>query len=174
MPDGSRTTIYAWPWRSIGAIPDDARDALETSGVAALLGDGTRTETLEARLLDDVENSTRILMVVNEDADAGRYAYHDLIAALHDAGLSVYARNDSGSEYDAGWELRPAGGQVVERSMSEVFGITLVSAGELLEACHHGDPAAKTLADTPTAVLRSAVLELFVEPALPRAVLEAS
>jgi hypothetical protein len=158
----------------MGAIPDDARDALEVCGVAALLRDDTRTERLEVRLLEDVEHSTRILMVVDEDADSGRYAYHDLIAALHDAGMSVYAKNDSGSEYDAGWELRAAGGQVTERSMSEVFGITLVSGGELLDACRHAAPGAKTLEYVPAAALRSAVLELFVEPDLSRAVLEAS
>ena len=174
MPDGSHTTVYAWPWCGRDALPEAARDALDACGVAPLLRDNTRAETLETRLLDDVEHSTRILMIVDQEAVGGRYAYNDLIAALHDAGLSVYAKNDSGSEYDAGWELRPAGRQVAERSTCEVFGITMVSGGELLEACRYAGPSVKNLADVPAAALRSAVLELFVEPDLPRAILEAS
>ena len=41
------------------------------------------------RILADEEEPDRILMIHDEDATGGRYAYHDLIEALHDGGLNV-------------------------------------------------------------------------------------
>jgi hypothetical protein len=174
MPDASNTTVFVWPWRGTAALPDAARAVFDARGLSELLLDGVRTETLEVRGLADDEEPDRILMIHDENAAGGRYAYHDLIEALHDGGVNVYARNDKGAEYDAGWELRPSGGKMVERSMSEVFDVTMVSGGELLEECRRHVPGARTLSDIPPTELRAAVLELFVEPDLPRAILEES
>ena len=58
--------------------------------------------------------------------------------------------------------------------MSEIFDVTMVSGGKLLEECRRDIPSARTLSDMPLTKLRAAVLELFVEPDLPRAILEAS
>src|ERR1700733_3359087 len=168
MPDASNPTVFVWPWPGTDALPDDARAVFDARGLSELLLDGVRTETLEVRVLADDKEPDRILMIHDEDATGGRYAYHDLIEALHDGGLNVYARNDTGAEYDAGWELRPSGGTMVERSMSEVFDVTMVSGGELLEECRRDVPSARTLSDIPPTELRTAVLELCVEPVFPR------
>ena len=70
-------------------------------------------------------------------------------------------RNEAGSEFDPGWEYHALGGPVVERSMSRHLGVTVLSAGELLEECRRAAPDAKELADVEAGIVHAAVERLF-------------
>lgn len=173
-PDPSHATVYAWPWLSIEALPPDARSALEAHGIAELLREGTRTETLEVSLLAGDEESGEILEISDHAAEHGRAAYHELIERLHAGGLNVYATNKAGFEHDAGWELHGTGTRMIERTAHEPSGHTTLTERQLLEEARRIAHDAEHLRDVPAEALRAAVLQAFAPPDVPNAVLEAA
>lgn len=52
-----------------------------------------------------------ILAIVDEHADHLTAAYAGLIAALTEARMHVFAGNDAGRDYSAGWEYHPPAGK---------------------------------------------------------------
>ena len=91
MPDPAYTAVYAWPWPGEDQLPQGARDALAAHDLAALLH-ARAADVQRARLLGVEDASGAILEIVDEEADAGREGYRDVISALRDAGLNVYAK----------------------------------------------------------------------------------
>jgi hypothetical protein len=176
MADCAYTTMRAWPWPGEAQLPQTVHDALAALELAGVATDGTVTETstgTTAWLHDGDDASGRILALENNLASGGIEAYRELIDALHDAGLTVYATNDRGDDYDGEWEYRPAGGDPIARTVT-ASGETVIAAGELLSHCQTSAPTLKALADVEDAVVGAAAKVLLLgEPVLPKAVIAA-
>jgi hypothetical protein len=176
MGDSSHTTVLAWPWPGEHNLTPQVRKELDTHGISGIDEKPRKIPCVEAQLHDGDQQSGVILAIVDEQADCGTEEYRELIQALHQAGLNVYATNAAGGEYDARWEHHPAGGEMITRYMSEAHGMTVISAGELLEECRcatqPGEPP-QTLDGVEDALVGAATKRLLVEPKLPRAVGEA-
>lgn len=172
MGDRAYTTVRAWPWPGEDALPQEARDALaatELDGIDA----ATDGELHHASLVEGNESSGLILTIVNEEANYGIEAYREIIAALHAAGLNVFATNGAGGDYDAEWEYSPAGQEPVVRTVSEAAGETVIGAAGLLERCKDSVPDAADLTSVADAVVGAAAKHLLAEPDLPQAVWDA-
>src|ERR1039458_5785014 len=135
MGDSSHTTVLAWPWPGEHNLAPQVRTKLDAHGLSGIDEKPRKIPFVEAQLHDGDQQSGVILAIVDEHADGGTEEYRELIQALHEAGLNLYATNGAGDEYDARWEHHPAGGEMTTRYMSEAHGMTVLSAGELLEEC---------------------------------------
>ncbi len=172
MGDRASTTVLAWPWPGETNLPEEACRALAEHGIDGIDQAPDRTSK-DASLLDGEEHFGVILAIADDEANYGTEAYRALIGALHETGLNVFAKNGAGYEYDPGWEFHPAGGEMIQRGMSAWLGATVISAGELLEACRAAGSDATELADVDDGPVGAAAKRLLAEPELPRAVWEA-
>jgi hypothetical protein len=179
VADRSYTTIRAWPWPGEDQLPQTVRDALTAHEFEGLDADGVLAPDADrdpcasrAVLVSGDESSGVILTITGLEANGGIEAYRDLIDALHDAGLNIYAQNSAGDEYDGEWEYRPSGGEPTARTISG-GGDTVISAEELLAHCQTANPDAKDLTGIGDATVGAAAKLLLADPQLPRAVIAA-
>jgi hypothetical protein len=172
MGDRSYTTVRAWPWPGENALPPSARDALAANGFAGI-DQAIDRQLGDAAIVDGDALSGPILTVVDEEANGGIEGYRDLIEALHEAGIFVYASNGAGGDYDAEWEYSAPGDEPIARALCEAAGETVISARDLLQESKRSAPSATDLATVDDAVLGRAARRLLTDPALPKAVIEA-
>jgi hypothetical protein len=169
MGDRTYTTVCAWPWPGEHDLPAEAREELDVHGFAGI--DGAPDHQLrDAALIDGDDSSGTIFVIVDDEANYGTEAYRTLIAALHDAGLNVYATNATGGDYGPLWEYHAAGGTTIQRAMSEHGGFTVIGAGELLGECKRFEPDATDLADVDDAIVGEVAKQALAAPDLPHAV----
>jgi hypothetical protein len=137
MGDYANTILLAWPYPGEQALPDELRDLLETEAwLPDLDSPVAELEENETVVLAGEEHSGRILAISDTEANGGTARFSDLITALTNAGMSVYAANDAGDDYDA-WNvyyLVGADGHVTEQHRSMVAGEIVVSASDLTGA----------------------------------------
>jgi hypothetical protein len=165
--------LLAWPYPGREHLPRHVLGELErydalpeddTPIDAAYLLDGG------AVVLAGDERSGQVLAIVDEHADHGTAAYTGLIAALREAGMHVFAGNDAGRDYSAGWEYHPpaGNGRESERRRRD-RGVLVVSACDLLE------DGERTVAEVADEILAARTRRLISYPAgLPAAVLAAA
>jgi hypothetical protein len=113
MGHRAHTTLLAWPYPGREQLPQRVLDDLDRND--ALPEDDTPIDEQYlvdrgAVVLAGDERSGPILAIVDEQADDRTAAYAGLIAALTGARMHVFAGNDAGRDYSAGWSTtrRPA------------------------------------------------------------------
>jgi hypothetical protein len=172
MGDRTYTTVLAWPYPGRARLSPEVLAELERHNALpaedAPIAADHLGHTGAAVLAGDAHSG--ILAVVDEHANYGTASYAGLIRVLAAAGLHVFARNDAGGDYGAGWEYHPprGNGAQPERRRSD-RGELVVSACDLLE------PGERTPSDVPDAILAARTRRLVSYPAgIPRAVLAAA
>lgn len=169
MGDRSYTTVCAWPWPGEDALPEEAGAALAAAGLAGI--DATADRTAGDGAIADGDQSTGpILAIVDEEANYGIEAYRELVDALHEAGMNVFATNGAGGDYDAEWEYCPAGGEPVTRRVLEAVGGTAIGAEDVLAEMRERDGAVADLASAEDAAVGLATKRLLADPGVPEVV----
>ena len=173
MGDHAHTTLLAWPYPGRQRLPRRVLDELERHDALPPSDDPTRQDFLGDAgvvVLAGDERSGLILAVVDEQASHGIAAYRNLIQALTDAGLHVFAGNDAGARFGGCWEYHPPRGNGARPQRRRRAGdVLVVSAFDLLEA------GERTVADVPDKVLAARTRRLVGYPnAVPAVVLGAA
>jgi hypothetical protein len=174
MGDRAFTTLLAWPYPGREHLEPEVRARLEA---ACFLPESDAPEEEPYWLGDDGAavlagdaHSGRILACIDAQANYGTAAYADLIDVLSAAGLHVYAGNDAGGDYGAGWEYHPAAG---------------TGRGAQHRRCYHGElcvtasdliaQGQQDVVDVPDHELAARTRRLLAAPAgIPPAVLAAA
>jgi hypothetical protein len=158
-PAPASTTVRAWP------IPIGAE---HKQPLARLLG------PLIHRIFD-VGSLGRVLVIASPNVPGGIDGHAELIGAIRELGVNVYATNSSAAGVPARFEFCSAGGGRTRRQMTD-DGAPVVSLGEMLEACVEAGGALESgpigLEQIAGAVIPGVVRDLFAQPPIPSGVLE--
>ena len=134
MGDYASTIVLAWPYPGENALPDTLRDLLAADGWLPDLDTPCDTPgDDDAVVLEGDSDSGAILAITDTQANDGTAAFSEIITALNDAGMSVYAANHPGDNY-AAWSvyhLLGDEGRVTEHQRRFVDGEIVLGAGDL-------------------------------------------
>lgn len=164
----SEISILAWPVNRRAHIPVVARAELRSDGITL---DGQTAASGASGCLrrrSDADGGG-ILEIKDPSAKGGLERYRQLIEALSEGGLYVYAVDGGCEDYHPEWEYHSPGTPRVARGCNSA-GETTVSAREVLDACRQADATladSATVADVDGAALGEAVRLLFCEPPVP-------
>lgn len=151
MGDYANTLLLAWPYPGERALPDAIRDLLEMDFWLPDLDhpvDGLGDD--EAAVLAGDDDSGPILAISDTQANDGTERFRELIAALTEVGMSVYAANQAGDNYPAWNVYYLANANHVQQHRYFVDGEIVVNAsdlaapGELFSNLSDSDLASRT------------------------------
>ena len=134
MGDYANTILLAWPYPGERALPEPLRDLLAADCWLPDLDEAVLEieENYSVVLAGDADSGP-ILAISDTEANDGTGRFSDLIAALTDAGMSVYAANQAGDNYPAWnvYHLVDDDGEVSEEHRGMVDGAIVVSADDI-------------------------------------------